>query len=139
MKKKDKKKNIKHFLYEDSKKDTFINPTKWKHLEIWSHYFQLTVNEVMDAMREYVDKYDRKKFKPVNFIICDVLEKYIHKKKCSVNHAIEQCSDTITKILEDDDWEVNTIDEIHRRIVKENPKRWSEWQDLQNAHIDLNK
>jgi len=139
MKKKEKKKNIKHFLYEDLKKDTFLNPTKWKHLEAWAQSFQLTLNEVVEAMREYSDKHDRKRFKKINFIICDVLEKYIHKKDCSVNHAIEQCSDTITKILGDDDWEVNTIDEIHRRIVKENPKRWSEWQDLQNAHIDLNK
>ena len=139
MKKKVRKKNIEHFLYEDSKKGSFLNPTKWEHLQSCADNYQLTLNEVMDAMREYVEKYDRKKFKPVNFIICDVLEKYIHKKDCSVNHAIEQCSDTITKILGDDDWEVNTIDEIHRRIVKENPKRWAEWQNFQTAHIDLNK
>jgi uracil DNA glycosylase len=139
MKKKDKKKNIKHFLYEDSKKDTFLNPTKWKHLEAWAQSFQLTLNEVVEAMREYSDKHDRKKFNEVNFKICDVLEKYIQKKNCSVNHAIDQCADTITEILGDDDWNVNTIDEIHRRIVKENPKRWAEWQDFQNAHIDLNK
>jgi len=62
-----------------------------------------------------------------------------HIEAISVNHAIEQCADTITEILGDDDWEVNTIDEIHRRIVKENPKRWSEWQDWQSAHVDLNK
>jgi hypothetical protein len=139
MKKKEKNKNIEHFLYEDSKKGSFLNPTKWEHLQSCADNYQLTLNEVMDAMREYVEKYDRKKFKPINFIICDVLEKYIHKKDCSVNHAIEQCSDTITKILGDDDWEVNTIDEIHRRIVKENPKRWAEWQNFQTAHIDLNK
>jgi hypothetical protein len=139
MNKKVRKKNAKHFLYEDSKKDTFLNPTKWKHLEAWAKSFQLTLNEVVEAMREYVEKYDRKKFKPVNFIICDVLEKYIHKKNCSVNHAIEKCADTITKILGDDDWDNRAIDKIHRRIVKENPKRWSEWQDWQSAHIDLNK
>jgi hypothetical protein len=139
MKKTKKNKSIQHFLYEDSKKDTFLNPTKWKHLEAWAKSFQLTLNEVVEAMREYVEKHDRKKFKPVNFIICDVLEKYIHKKKCSVNHAIEKCADTITKILGDDDWDNRAIDKIHRRIVKENPKRWSEWQDWQSAHVDLNK
>ena len=139
MKKKVKKKDIGHFLYEDSKKDNFLNPTKWKHLQIWADNYQLSLNEVMDAMRDYVKKHDRKRFKEINFKICDVLEKYIKKKNCSVNHAIEQCADTITKILGDDDWEVNTIDEIHRRIVKENPKRWAEWQVFQNAHIDLNK
>ena len=139
MNKKVRKKNIEHFLYEDSKKGSFVNPTKWEHLQSWADNYQLTLNEVMDAMREYVEKYDRKKFKEINFTICDVLEKYIQKKNCSVNHAIEQCADTITEILGDDDWEVNTIDEIHRRIVKENPKRWAEWQDFQNAHIDLNK
>lgn len=139
MKKKVRKKDIGHFLYEDSKKDSFLNPTKWKHLQIWADNYQLTLNEVMDAMRDYVKKHDRKRFKEINFKICDVLEKYIKKKNCSVNHAIEQCADTITKILGDDDWEVNTIDEIHRRIVKENPKRWAEWQVFQNAHIDLNK
>ena len=139
MVKKVRKKNIEHFLYEDSKKGSFVNPTKWEHLQSWADNYQLTLNEVMDAMIEYVEKHDKKKFKDINFIICDVLEKYIQKKKCSVNHAIEQCADTITEILGDDDWEVNTIDEIHRRIVKENPKRWAEWQDFQNAHIDLNK
>ena len=122
MKKKVKKKDIGHFLYEDSKKDSFLNPTKWKHLQIWADNYQLSLNEVMDAMRDYVKKHDRKRFKEINFKICDVLEKYIKKKNCSVNHAIEQCADTITEILGDDDWEVNTIDEIHRRIVKENPK-----------------
>jgi hypothetical protein len=139
MKKEVRKKNVKHFLYEDSKKDTFLNPTKWKHLEDWAKLFDFSLNEVVEAMREYFEKHDKKKFKPINFVICKVLEDYIQKKKCSVNHAIEQCADTITEILGDDDWEVNTIDEIHRRIVKENPKRWAEWQDFQNAHIDLNK
>jgi hypothetical protein len=139
MKKKKKKKNIKHFLYEDSKKDTFLNPTKWKHLEVWAQSFQLTLNEVVEAMREYSDKHDKKKFKNINFVICKVLENYIQKKKCSVNHAIDQCGDRLTEILGHDDWDNRAIDKIHRRIVKENPKRWSEWQDLQSAHIDLNK
>ena len=58
-------KDIEHFLYEDSKKGSFINPTKWEHLQSWADNYQLTLNEVMDAMIEYVEKHDRKKFKDI--------------------------------------------------------------------------
>ena len=55
MKKKEKNKNIKHFLYEDSKKDTFLNPTRIEHLEIWRKIYDLSFREVVTAMQKYYE------------------------------------------------------------------------------------
>jgi hypothetical protein len=115
MKKKDKKKNIKHFLYEDSKKDTFLNPTKWKHLEVWRKMYDLSFKEVITAMQKYYesstgDKFDHKvakytpikfdKFEESTFLICKVIEDYKYNHpNTSTRQAISNCQKKITELL----------------------------------------
>ena len=55
----------------------------------------------MDAMRDYVKKHDRKRFKEINFKICDVLEKYIKKKIVGGKETNNPNPYSISNILKD--------------------------------------
>jgi hypothetical protein len=167
MKKKDKKKNIKHFLYEDSKKDTFLNPTKWEHLEVWRKIYDLSFKEVITAMQKYYesatgDKFDHKvakytpikfdKFEESTFLICKVIEDYKYNHpNTSTRQAISNCQKKITELLKkrklpkgikrkedfDKNWSIDQIDALHRRLVKKRSKLFDKWIVETNAHKDL--
>ena len=167
MKKKDKKKNIKHFLYEDSKKDTFLNPTKWEHLEVWRKMYDLSFKEVITAMQKYYesatgDKFDHKvakytpikfdKFEESTFLICKVIEDYKYNHpNTSTRQAISNCQKKITELLKkrklpkgikrkedfDKNWSIDQIDALHRRLVKKRSKLFDKWIVETNVHKDL--
>lgn len=167
MKKKEKKKNIKHFIYEDSKKDTFLNPTKWKHLEIWRNIYDLSFKEVITAMQKYYesvtgDKFDHKvakytpikfdKFDESTFLICKVIEDYKRNHpNASTRQAIINCQKKITELMKkrkppkgikrkedfDKNWSIDQIDALHRRLVKKRSKLFDKWIVENNMHKDL--
>ena len=161
------KKNLNDQLYEDSLKDTFINPTKIEHLEVWRQIYGLSYKEVVTAMQKYEemlsgDKFDGKtvKFNPVkfdkfeesSFLICKVIEDYKYNHpKASTRQAIINSQKEITKLMKtrkppkgikrkkdfDINWSVDQIDVLHRRLVKKRPKLFHRWIDQINAHKNL--
>jgi hypothetical protein len=143
-------------LKKDAAADTFTNPTKIEHLEVWRKTYDLTVPEVRDAIINY--HYEglggQEKFDPTTFQICKLIEQYRFKNKCSVRKAIVECQKEITKLMDKrnnktkgaakrtkkkKDWTIDQIDSIHRRLVKNKPKLFQEWLLESEAHIELNK
>jgi hypothetical protein len=143
-------------LKKDAAADTFSNPTKIEHLEVWRKTYDLTVPEVRDAIINY--HYEglggQEKFDPTTFQICKLIEQYRFKNKCSVRKAIVECQKEITKLMDKrnnktkgaakrtkkkKDWTIDQIDSIHRRLVKNKPKLFQEWLLESEAHIELNK
>jgi hypothetical protein len=143
-------------LKKDAAADTFTNPTKIEHLEVWRKTYDLTVPEVRDAIINY--HYEglggQEKFDPTTFQICKLIEQYRFKNKCSVRKAIVECQKEITKLMDKrnnktkgaakrtkkkKDWTIDQIDSIHRRLVKNKPKLFQEWLLESEAHIEQNK
>jgi len=148
---------FRELLLKDAAKDTFTNPTKMEHLDIWRDTYGLTVAEVRDAIINYhyeIKVSGKKKFDPTTFQICKLIEQYRIANKCSVRNAIIKCQKEITYLTKNrsdktkgaakrkkrkEDWSVDAIDSLHRRLVKNKSKLFQEWMAESRAHIDLNK
>lgn len=147
---------FRELLLKDAAADTFTNPTKIGHLEIWRKTYGLTVPEVRDAIVNY--HYEglggQEKFDPTTFQICKLIEIYRIKNKCSVRQAIFKCQKEITKLMnkrnnktkgvakrtkKKQDWTIDQVDSMHRRLVKKKPKIFKEWMFESEAHIEQNK
>jgi len=90
---------FRELLLKDAAKDTFTNPTKMEHLDIWRDTYGLTVAEVRDAIINYhyeIKVSGKKKFDPTTFQICKLIEQYRIANKCSVRNAIIKCQKEIT-------------------------------------------
>ena len=140
----------------DAAADTFTNPTKMEHLNVWRETYGLTVPEVRDAIINYhYEEFEGKeKFDPTTFQICKLIEQYRIVNKCSIRNAIVKCQKEITKLVKlrsnktkgaakktkrKEDWSVDAMDSMHRRLVKNKPRVFQEWWAESEAHIDLNK
>lgn len=143
-------------LQKDAAADTFTNPTKIEHLEVWRKTYGLTVPQVRDAIINY--HYEglggQEKFDPTTFQICKLIEQYRIESDCSVRQAIVKCQNEITKLMDKrnnktkgaakrtkkkQDWTIDQIDSMHRRLVKNKPKLFKEWLLESEAHIEQNK